>query len=96
MNNWQTVIEQIEQATVQGFTLVKADQMQGGDINQVYHLQGVEKSYFVKLNRVSLLDMFEVEALSLHELAQTKTLRIPEAITYGTAEDYAFLVLEYV
>ncbi|TXL14731.1 hypothetical protein BMR05_06460 [Methylococcaceae bacterium HT4] len=66
MNNWQTVIEQIEQATVQGFTLVKADQM-----------QGVEKSYFVKLNRVSLLDMFEVEALSLHELAQTKTLRIP-------------------
>lgn len=96
MNDWQTIIEQIELATGQDFSLVKAVQMHGGDINQVYHLQGAEKSYFVKLNRASLLTMFEVEALGLQELAQTKTLRIPEAIVYGISGEHAFLVLEYV
>jgi len=96
MNDWQTIIEQIELATGQDFSLVKAVQMHGGDINQVYHLQGTQKSYFVKLNRASLLLMFEVEALGLQELAQTNTLRIPEAIVYGVAGEHAFLVLEYV
>ncbi len=40
--------------------------------------------------------MFEVEALGLQELAQTKTLRIPETICYGINGSHAFLVLEYV
>jgi fructosamine-3-kinase len=40
--------------------------------------------------------MFEVEALGLQELAQTKTLRIPNAICYGINGNNAFLVLEYV
>ena len=96
MNAWQKVIEQIEQATGQNFSLVKVNAMHGGDINQVYHLQGAEQSYFVKLNRASLLTMFEVEALGLQEMAQTKTLRIPDAITYGVTGEHAFLVLEYV
>lgn len=96
MKDWQVVIEQIEQATGQAFTLLKANAMQGGDINQVFHLQGSEQSYFVKLNRASLLTMFEVEALSLQDLAQTKTLRIPEPVVYGIAGVHAFLVLEYV
>ena len=96
MKSWQTVIEQIEQATGQDVCLVKVNAMSGGDINQVYHLQGTEQSYFVKLNRADLLAMFEVEALGLQELAGTKTLRIPEAITYGINGEYAFLVLEYV
>ena len=96
MNDWQVIIEQIEQATGQNFSLVNANVMHGGDINQVYHLQGAEQSYFVKLNRAELLAMFEVEALGLQELAKTKILRIPEAITYGINGSNAFLVLEYV
>ena len=96
MNDWQTVIEQIEQATGQDFSLVKVNAMHGGDINQVYHLQGAELSYFVKLNDASLLSMFEVEALGLHELAQTNTLRIPKPVASGIVGSSAFLVMEYV
>ena len=96
MNAWQTVIEQIEQATGQDFNLLKVDAMHGGDINQVFHLQSAEQSYFVKLNDASLLSMFEVEALGLHELAQTETLRIPKPVTSGIAGSSAFLVMEYV
>ncbi|OQK18724.1 hypothetical protein AU255_09290 [Methyloprofundus sedimenti] len=96
MQEWQIVIEAIEQATGRSFTLLKANAIHGGDINQVFHLQGAEQSYFVKLNRADLLAMFEMEALGLQELAQTKTLRIPEAIAYGISGLFAFLVLEYV
>lgn len=96
MNSWQTVIEQIEQATGQQFNLEKVNAMSGGDINQVFQLQGTECNYFVKLNRADLLVMFEVEALGLQELASTNTLRIPKVITYGISENNAFLVLEYV
>ena len=97
IQEWQTtVIEAIEQATGQGFALLKSHAMHGGDINQVFRLQGAEQSYFVKLNRAGLLAMFEAEALGLHELAQTKTLRIPDVIAYGISGLNAFLVLEYV
>lgn len=96
MNSWEKVIAQIDQATGEKFTLLKANVMQGGDINRVYHLQGAEQSYFVKLNRADLLAMFEVEAIGLQELEQTNTLRIPKAITYGIAGENAFLVMEYV
>jgi fructosamine-3-kinase len=96
MHAWQVVIEKIEQATGQNFNCLKVNAMHGGDINQVYQLQGAEQSYFVKLNCAKLLTMFEVEALGLQELAQTKTLRIPNAICYGINGNNAFLVLEYV
>lgn len=96
MNSWEKVIAQIELTTGEKFTLLKVNAMQGGDINRVYHLQGAEQSYFVKLNRADLLAMFEVEALGLQELEQTNTLRIPKAITYGIAGENAFLVMEYV
>lgn len=65
MQDWQVVIEQIEQVTGKAFNLQKVNAMHGGDINQVFHLQGAEQEYFVKLNRASLLTMFEVEALGL-------------------------------
>ena len=96
MKLWQTVIEQVEQATGQSLSFVKVDAIQGGDINSAYHLCCVEQSFFVKLNNASLLSMFEVEALGLQEMAHTKTLRIPEPITSGIAGSSAFLVMEYL
>ncbi|MCF7970906.1 MAG: fructosamine kinase family protein [Methylococcaceae bacterium] len=96
MKSWSAVIAKIEQATGQCFALQKVEPMHGGDINRVYRLQSSTQSYFVKLNKADLLMMFEVEALGLHDLASTHTLRIPEPICSGTAGENAFLVLEYV
>jgi fructosamine-3-kinase len=96
MKAWQSIIEQIEQVTKQHFTLVKAHPMHGGDINSVYRLEGVEQNYFIKINRVDLLNMFAAEALALQELAQIQALRIPKPVMQGTAGDNAFLVLEYI
>ena len=96
MKSWQSVVDQIEQANDERFSLLNAQAMPGGDINQVYQLQGIEKNYFVKLNRADLLTMFEVEALGLNELRQQGTLRIPKPITYGISGEFAFLVLEHI
>ncbi len=96
MKLWSVVVSKIEQVTGQTFGLQKVEAMQGGDINRVYRLQGLTKNYFVKLNKASLLAMFEVEALGLHDLASTHTLRTPKPICSGIVGEDAFLVLEYV
>jgi fructosamine-3-kinase len=96
MKSWAAVVNNIEQATGQSFDLQQVEAMHGGDINRVYRLQGLTQSYFVKLNKASLLTMFEVEALGLHDLVSTHTLRIPEPICSGIVGENAFLVLEYV
>lgn len=96
MKLWSVVVSKIEQVTGQTFGLQKVEATQGGDINRVYRLQGSTQSYFVKLNKASLLAMFEVEALGLHDLASTHTLRTPKPICSGIVGEDAFLVLEYV
>jgi protein-ribulosamine 3-kinase len=94
--NWQSIVQHIESATWQPFNLLKAEPLAGGDINAAYRLQAENLSYFVKLNRPERLAMFEAEALGLHSLAQTQTIRVPEPIVCGKTPDYAFLVLEYI
>ena len=96
MQAWQDVIQQIEQASRQKLSLIEVKALHGGDINRVYLLHCEQMDYFVKINSADLLAMFEVEALGLEELTQTKTLRIPQVITYGVTGGDAFLVMEYV
>jgi len=96
MQLWQAVTQRIEQATQERLKLLDVQVIQGGDINQVYHLQYEIQHYFVKVNQSSLLSMFAMEALGLQALSETKTLRIPKVIVYDVNGDNAFLVLEYV
>lgn len=96
MQHWAIIADTIEQVLQKKFSVQQVDEIHGGDINRAYVLQGADKKYFVKLNKAELLPMFEVEAQALQVLAGTKTLRIPKVITYGIAENNAFLVLEYI
>ncbi|WP_442846698.1 fructosamine kinase family protein [Leeuwenhoekiella sp. H156] len=69
----------------------------GGDINDVYKIDTVTKSFVVKVNDATAFpNMFELEKLGLEELAKTKTFRIPEVLHTGTFEDQSFLILEYI
>lgn len=94
--NWQLLVEQIEKATGKPFNLKNARSLAGGDINSAYCLQGDKQSYFVKLNSADKADMFAAEADGLIELANTKTLRIPQPIIHGIAANQAFIVLEFI
>ena len=68
--------------------------LSGGDINAAFRLQDGNTSYFVKLNRPELVDMFAAELTGLQELAATQTLCVPNPIAYGQTDSHAFLVLE--
>ncbi len=94
--NWQNIIQHIESATGQPFTLVNVQSLAGGDINAAYRLQAEHRSFFVKLNRPERLPMFAAEATGLQALAQTRTIRVPELIACGNTSEHAFLVLEYI
>ncbi len=94
--NWQAIVENIENATGAAFKLINAKSLAGGDINSAYCLQGVDKSYFVKLNRAESVEMFASEAAGLTELAATSTVRTPSPVVHGISAANAFLVLEYI
>jgi protein-ribulosamine 3-kinase len=94
--NWNPIVEEIESAIGFSFKFLNARPLAGGDINSAYCLQGIDQSYFVKLNTADTLAMFAAETAGLKELAATRTVRIPSPIVYGRTVVYAFLVLEYI
>src|SRR5664279_2859029 len=92
--NWQSISEQIEAVTGQPFKFVSAHVLSGGDINSAFRLQGDDKSYFVKLNRVDLVTMFEAEFAGLQDIAKTQAVRVPAPVVCGKTAEHSFLVLE--
>jgi protein-ribulosamine 3-kinase len=96
MINWRAVTELIEQASGQDFSLIFVQPVGGGDINSAYRLQGKNHSYFVKLNRRELADMFAAEFNGLKEIIGIGSIHTPSPIVHGEAGSHAFLVLEYV
>jgi len=92
--NWDALSRQIESATGRPFKVVAAQALAGGDINSAYRLQGNGAAYFVKLNHVNTLPMFEAEYQGLQEIAGTQTVMVPAPVALGVSEEYAFLALE--
>lgn len=93
---WNAIADRIRQVTNQPFEIEKSRSVSGGCINQGYSLIGSDRTYFVKLNQASKLAMFEAEALGLEQMLQTQTIRVPQPICWGTAENSAYIVLEWL
>ena len=69
----------------------------GGSINESLSLAGQDgRRWFLKLNDASLEDMFAAEAAGLEELAGVNAVRVPIPLAHGTADDQAYLLLEYL
>jgi protein-ribulosamine 3-kinase len=94
--NWQALSDRIGLETGRHFHFAAAHPLGGGDINSAYRLQGSDRSYFVKLNRRELADMFASEFAGLEEIAETGAVCVPKPVAYGEAGSQAFLVLEYL
>ncbi len=96
MSVWPLISARIGAATGEPFSSETARSVGGGCINSAYLLEDHSTQYFVKTNRTSSLDMFEAEAEGLVELARARAVRVPQPVCTGTAEDIAYLVLEYL
>lgn len=93
---WTQIARQIAQATGHEFSIQNQRSVTGGCINQGYAISNGNFSYFVKLNQASQVAMFEAEALGLKQMLQTDTIRVPKPICWGTANDSAYIVLEWL
>ncbi|MCG7919921.1 MAG: fructosamine kinase family protein [Candidatus Thiodiazotropha lotti] len=96
MNDWQIIAQHIAHATEAPFSPLEPKMIGGGCINTGVRLNDGERSYFVKLNRSSLLDMFEAESEGLQALADTHTIRVPRPVCSGVSGDQSYLVMEFL
>jgi protein-ribulosamine 3-kinase len=79
------------------FTLRKHSSVGGGSINEAYRIDGTDGSrYFLKLNDKQHLDMFVAESQGLEAIAETRTIRVPNAIAHGSTGRQSYLVLEHL
>lgn len=90
------ITQQISETVQMPFEIQTTKSISGGDINQAFLIQNECQRYFVKLNHANLIEMFAAEFAGLNELAQTQTIKTPRPITFGSAENQSFLVLEFV
>jgi len=90
------VARAITQATGKVFGPAGRRSVSGGDINTAEILEGDGRRYFVKHNDAVRLGMFKAESEGLIEIANTKSVRVPQPVCFGTHDTQAFLVLEYL
>ncbi len=93
---WQEISENITKHTGEKFEVKNHRSVGGGCINQGYKLEGVNKTYFVKLNQANQVEMFAAEALGLQQIHAINTIRVPQPICYGISGNNSYLVLEWL
>ncbi len=97
MTFWNILAQRISTETGKPFELATHEETGGGCINRVVVLSADDgRRYFVKLNEAARLPMFEAEAEGLRELARAAAVRVPQPVCTGSAEQQAFLILEYL
>lgn len=93
---WTQIEAQIQQVTGLPFRVAHHRPIGGGCINQAYAIDDGDRAFFVKLNQVSQVAMFEAEFLGLRQMYDSNTIRVPRPITWGTDDRHAFIVMEWL
>ncbi|MBV9389273.1 MAG: fructosamine kinase family protein [Chroococcidiopsidaceae cyanobacterium CP_BM_ER_R8_30] len=93
---WTEIADRIVEVTEQDFVVERCQPVSGGCINQGYAVSGRDRTYFVKLNQVSQVGMFEAEAIGLKQMLATATIRVPQPICWGIAKESAYIALEWL
>lgn len=102
MNGYLVTIEQhISETLNTAIQFQSSHSVSGGNINQCLKVTDKnKKSWFIKTNTRSSLDMFNAEAEGLKEILNSKSIRIPKVICHGisnqTNEGLSYLVLEHI
>ncbi len=86
----------INQRTGEPFVPADVTHVGGGCINTCIRISDGIRSFFVKLNDRSRLEMFEAEAEGLKEIAAAGAIKVPEPIASGIHREGAYLVMEFI
>lgn len=96
MHLWQHISQHISSLTGKSFCAAPKTTIGGGCINSAFKLSDGKKHWFVKTNHAKMLSMFEAELDGLNALADTKTLKVAQALCCGSFSDHSYLVIEYL
>ena len=78
-------------------TIEKTVSVSGGSINDGWRLETNKETLFLKYNRSDRFPgMFEKEAKGLQLLRDTRTVYVPEVIGTGKAENFCFILMEFI
>lgn len=93
---WTAITAQISQFTQQTFIPKNIVSVGGGCINQAYSIHDEKQQFFIKLNKIEYLAMFEAEAAGLQEILDSSSLRVPRPFCSGKGCGHSWLVLEFI
>ncbi len=93
MDILNSLSQTISEATGKAFNATHKQHTAGGSINQAVKLSDGSTSFFVKLNRPELLNMFEAESSGLKELTKSDFI-VPDVICSGKNSQNSWLVLQ--
>lgn len=96
MSIWQDIATDISAASGEVFAPQAPSGLGGGCINSAFKLSDGTRTWFVKTNRASMLDMFEAEADGLNELADADAILVPRALCTGMSGDSSYIVMRYL
>ncbi|RLA08389.1 MAG: fructosamine kinase family protein [Gammaproteobacteria bacterium] len=94
----EVIDKYISNALQINYKTIKTTPITGGCINQCYKIQNKKHKFFVKINQIKFLKMFEKEAFSLQQIKKSNTIKVPEVISHGTDKNNntSFLILEHI
>lgn len=93
---WTEIAQHISAQTGQPFSIQERPTVAGGSINQTLRISDGHRSFFLKLNQAAQVAMFEAEVEALRQIRSTGTIRVPRPICWGSIDNFAYLVLEWL
>ncbi|MEC4804037.1 MAG: fructosamine kinase family protein [Jaaginema sp. PMC 1079.18] len=93
---WTEIAAQISKHTQQKFEVKQQKVVGGGCINQSYAVSDGARTFFVKLNSPSQLEMFLAEEKGLQEMYNTQTIRVPQPLCTGASDRHSYIILEWL
>ncbi|NJO56633.1 MAG: fructosamine kinase family protein [Rhodospirillales bacterium] len=96
MNDPETIAGHIASVTGRPFRIRRQQSVGGGCINRAVVLADDARAYFVKLNSVDRLAMFEAESEGLAALREADATRVPAPVCTGITGAQSYLAMEHV
>jgi len=93
---WHIIEKSISEKSGQPFKIKQRSAISGGCINQAFLITDGIQRYFIKLNDATGLPMLEAEYKGLEAILATETIKAPQPLCCGIAENHAFLAMHYI
>lgn len=93
---WDEIWSHVQSTLSKPFAGRELTSVGGGCINACYVASDGAQKFFIKLNDAARADMFSAEAEGLLEIQKSAAIRVPEPICWGRAQNYSYLVLEFI